>query len=384
MVNKRLLFYVMTVVLSLMQYGCQEDGTSVYTYVELSENSVVFDENGATKVIDIRVYPEGTAWQVDVDDQQEWFTFESMSDGVEVTALPNYSGESREGVINITSPDGKFEKLELKGVQEAGTELEFSTSLTDYAFDSEGGRYTFTVMSNYSWKVTSDASWLKVTADETGLVVLSAEPNLSENALSAIVTVTAGMGDHKDVVQCVVKQETRAENKYLRLLGQWEITASKWYYSPNGSLNSLDYNPAPKDYCLIFDLVEDKYNETFLMKNFLYPGTELQVRFDREIGGIVIPFGWAVYDSSVFLYVTLVGNRQFAYASVEAKATPSNNATALSLELPGVDGFTYVGFGLWTYNDDGNKVAFGYSSRPTMFPMSPIVFNKQYLETQQK
>lgn len=384
MVNKRLLFYVMTVVLSLMQYGCQEDGTSVYTYVELSENSVVFDENGATKVIDIRVYPEGTAWQVDVDDQQEWFTFESMSDGVEVTALPNYSGESREGIINITSPEGKFDELELKVVQEAGRELKFSTSLADYAFDSEGGRYTFTVMSNYSWKVTSDASWLKVTADETGLVVLSAEPNLSENALSAIVTVTAGMGDHKDVVQCVVKQETRAENKYLRLLGQWEITASKWYYSPNGSLNSLDYNPSPKDYCLIFDLVEDKYNETFLMKNFLYPGTELQVRFDRETGGIVIPFGWAVYDSSVFLYVTLVGNRQFAYASVEAEATPSNNATALSLELPGVDGFTYVGFGLWTYNDDGNKVAFGYSSRPTMFPMSPIVFNKQYLETQQK
>jgi len=384
MVNKRLLFYVMTVVLSLMQYGCQEDGTSVYTYVELSENSVVFDENGATKVIDISVYPEGTAWQVDADDQQEWFTFESMSDGVEVTALPNYSGESREGIINITSPEGKFDELELKVVQEAGRELKFSTSLADYAFDSEGGRYTFTVMSNYSWKVTSDASWLKVTADETGLVVLSAEPNLSENALSAIVTVTAGMGDHKDVVQCVVKQETRAENKYLRLLGQWEITASKWYYSPNGSLNSLDYNPSPKDYCLIFDLVADKYNETFLMKNFLYPGTELQVRFDRETGGIVIPFGWAVYDSSVFLYVTLVGNRQFAYASVEAKATPSNNATALSLDLPGVDGFTYVGFGLWTYNDDGNKVAFGYSSRPTMFPMSPIVFNKQYLETQQK
>ena len=213
---------------------------------------------------------------------------------------------------------------------------------------------------------------------------MSAEPNLSENPLSAIVTVTSGTGEHKDVVQCVIRQETRAENKYLRLLGQWEITASKWYYSPNGSLNSLDYSPAPKDYCLIFDLVEDKYNETFLMKNFLYPGTELQVRFDRETGGIIIPFGWAVYDSSVFLYVTLVGNRQFAYASVEAKAVPSNDATALSLDLPSVDGFTYVGFGLWTYNDDGNKVAFGYSSRPTMFPMSPIVFSKQYLETQQK
>jgi len=385
MLNRKIVFYVMAVLLFHVLHGCQQDDTSIYAYAELSENSAVFDADGATKVIDIQVYPEGTAWQVEADDQPDWFSFESVSGGIEVTARPNFSGDSRKGAIFITSPENVFEKLELKIVQEAGLESEFSTSLAEYDFDSEGGEYTFTVRSNYSWKVTSDASWLKVAADdETGLVVLSAAPNMSENTLSAIVTVTAGTDEQKEVVQCIVRQGIRAENKYLKLLGKWQITSSKWYYSPNGSLNSLGYNPAPDTNCLIFDLVEDRYNETYLMKDFLYPGTELQVRFDRETGGIVIPFGWSVYGTSVFFYVTLVGTKQFAYASLEATAVPSGDASALSLDLPPVDGFPNVGFGLWTYNDNGDKVAFGSSSRPTVFPMSPIVFSKQHLETQQK
>ena len=118
------------------------------------------------------------------------------------------------------------------------------------------------------------------------------------------------------------------------------------------------------DYYLIFDLVEDKYGETFIMKDFLYPGTSLQVKFDKETGGIRIPFGWPVYAYEVFLYVTFVSSKQFAYASLEAEAKPSQDYTALTL---------------WTYDDNGNKVAFGYSSRPTMFPMSPIVFRKYTL-----
>jgi len=385
MLDMKHVFYVMAVLLFPMLHGCQQDDTSIYAYAELSENSAVFDADGATKVIDIKVYPEGTVWQVEADDQPDWFSFESVSGGVEITASPNFSGDSREGAIFITSPENVFEKREVKIVQEAGLESDFSTSLAEYDFDSEGGEYTFTVRSNYSWNVTSDASWLKVAVDDqTGLVVLSAAPNVSEKTLSAIVTVTAGTDDQREVVQCVVRQGVRADNKYLKLLGKWQITSSKWYYSPNGSLNSLTYSPAPDDYYLIFDLVEDRYNETYLMKDFLYPGTELQVRFDRETGGIVIPFGWAVYDTSVFLYVTLVGTKQFAYASVEAKAEPSGDASALSLALPAVEGFPNVGFGLWTYNDNGDKVAFGSSSRPTMFPMSPIVFSKQHLETQQK
>ena len=77
--------------------------------------------------------------------------------------------------------------------------------------------------------------------------------------------------------------------------------------------------------------------------------------------------------------VTLVGDRKFSYASLEVTGTPSSDYNSISLDLPSVDGFNYVGFGLWTYNDNGDKVAFGSRYMPTMFPMGPIVFKKQSL-----
>lgn len=297
-----------------------------------------------------------------------------------MTAQPNYSTEARSGVIVLSSPEGNFDTYELKVVQEAAAELEFATSATDYAFDSEGGSYTFTVRSNYSWDVSSDSGWLRVEKDEVnGLVTVSAQPNATDKGLSAILSVTAGRGEMEKVVQFVVTQGTKEENTYLKLLGQWEITAAKWYYSPNGSLNTLDYAPSPTQYYLIFDLEQGEYGKSYIMRNFLYPGTSLEVRYDKEEGKIVIPFGWTVYSYDYFLYVTLVGTSSVSYASLEVDGEISDDRSSISLDLPAVDGFNYVGFGLWTYNDNGNKVAVGSRSYPTMFPMGPIVFKKQSL-----
>ena len=111
----------------------------------------------------------------------------------------------------------------------------------------------------------------------------------------------------------------------------------------------------------------------------LNPDTELEVRYDKETGNIVIPFGWTVYSYDVFLYITLVSITKFSYASLEVDGIPSEDYTSISLDLPTVDGWNYIGFGLWTYNDSGSKVALGSRSRPTMFPMGPISFKKQSL-----
>ena len=86
-----------------------------------------------------------------------------------------------------------------------------------------------------------------------------------------------------------------------------------------------------------------------------------------------------VYSYDYFLYVTLVGTSSVSYASLEVDGEISDDRSSISLDLPAVDGFNYVGFGLWTYNDNGNKVAVGSRSYPTMFPMGPIVFKKQSL-----
>ena len=113
------------------------------------------------------------------------------------------------------------------------------------------------------------------------------------------------------------------------------------------------------------------------MRDFLYPGTELEVRYDATTGGIVIPFGWTVLSYDVFCYVTLVSSTQFSYASMEVEALPNDECTALTLNLPTVDGFNYVGFGLWTYDENGNKVAVGSNYRPTMFPMGNVQLVKK-------
>ncbi len=370
--------YVLAAFFTLLLTGCNKVDETVICQLSLSETSAVFDMNGGVSTISVNPFPENEVWDAEYVDVQDWFTFTKSGSDLNVHASSNHSTDPRSGHIRLFSPTDRFEPYEVSVLQEAAQPLSFSTTAADHAFDSEGGEFTFTVVSNYDWSVTSDSQWLSVNVDkEAGKVKVSARANASEESLSAVLTVSAAEGSLKKTVQYTVTQGTRAENPYFRLLGQWEITAAKWYYSPNGSLNNLDYNPNQTDYYLIFDLEEGEYGKTFIMKDFLYPGTSLEVRYDKESGNIVIPFGWTVLSYDVFLYITLVGDTSFSYASYEVEAVPSSDFSQMMLDLPSVSGFNHIGFGLWTYNDSGKKVAFGSRSRPTMFPMGPIVFRKQ-------
>lgn len=374
----RPLLYVLAAFFTLLLTGCNKVDETVIYQLSLSETSAVFDMNGGASTISVNPFPENEVWDAEYVDVQDWFTFTKSGSDLNVHASSNHSTDPRSGRIRLFSPTDRFEPYEVSVLQEAAQPLSFSTTAADHAFDSEGGEFTFTVVSNYDWSVTSDSQWLSVDVDkEAGKVKVSACANASEESLSAVLTVSAAEGSLKKTVQYTVTQGTRAENPYFRLLGQWEITAAKWYYSPNGSLNNLDYNPNQEEYYLIFDLEEGEYGKTFIMKDFLYPGTSLEVRYDKESGNIVIPFGWTVLSYDVFLYITLVGDASFSYASYEVEAVPSSDFSQMMLDLPSVSGFNHIGFGLWTYNDSGKKVAFGSRSRPTMFPMGPIVFRKQ-------
>ena len=345
----------------------------------LSQHSVVFGAEGGEKLLSVVPFPEEEEWSLQVDVQPEWVRLTATDEGVLVSAEANTSTEPREASFTLVSPKGNFEPYDVDIAQEAAEALSWSTSAAEnYKFDSEGGEMAFVVVANAEWSVESDSEWLEVECSkEDGRVVLKAARNESEEPLSATLAIVVGEGVQQESREVVVEQDIRANNPYYKLVGQWEITAGKWFYSPNGSLNSLDYAPNPSDYYLVFDMVEGEYGKTLLMQNFLYPGTEMEVRYDSTTGGIVIPFGWSVLSYDVFFYVTLVSDRQFSYASYEVSAEMSEDGTTLTLDMPTVSGFNYVGFGLWTYNDSGNKVAVGSNYRPTMFPMSPIVFRKQ-------
>lgn len=374
----RSLLTVMIIFSVFFLTSCTKTESSVTSRLMLSENSVVFAAGGGNKSIVLTPFPENELWEASCADSQEWFTLTVSSNTLEIEAKPNHSTESRSGAVVLTSPEGRFDQYTVNVYQEGAAPLEFSTTATDHHFDSEGGEISFSVESNYQWTVEYDCSWLTVVHEvESSRMIILCQPNMSDEELSEILTIHVGEGEQGRQIQIKITQGTRADNPYFKLLGQWEITATKWFYSPNGSLNSLDFSPNPSDYYLIFDIEEGVYGETLIMRDFLYPDTSLEVRYDKAGGSFVIPFGWTVLSYDVFLYLTLVSDRQFAYASLEVEALPSSDYSSLTLDLPSVDGFNYVGFGLWTYDEDGNKIALGSNYRPTMFPMGDISFRKQ-------
>ena len=363
--------------------SCGKPEPIVVYGLTLSQQSVVFDAEGGAKLLSVAPFPEDEAWNLEIVQQPDWATIESVAEGVEVSVVANTASTIRSASFRLVSPEGRFEPYEVVISQEGAKELSWSTSAaSSYAFDSEGGQISFVVVANDEWSVESSAEWLSVECDKAdSKVVVVAAPNREEEPLSATLRLVVGSGEQQESLDIEVVQDIRANNPYYKLVGKWEIMATKWFYSPNGSLNSLDYAPNPSDYFLIFDIEEGVYGQTLVMKDFLYPGTELEVRYDSATGGMVIPFGWTVLSYNVFFYITLVSDRQFSYAAYEVAALPEEDGGVIALDMPTVSGFNYVGFGLWTYDENENKVALGSNYRPTMFPMAPITLRKHNDDT---
>ncbi len=367
---------LVVVACALLLGSCTKGEPYTLSSLTLSELSVVFPAEGGERIVGVTPFPANEEWNI-VGGKEDWVTLDYAEGGVSVVVEPNYTTTHRSSQFSLTSPRDKFDTYVVTVSQEAATELSFATSASDsYSFDSEGGTYTFVVACNGTWSVSSSEDWLSVEKGKDGLVSISAGVNDLVVDLEATIVITAGEGEQQQSKEIAVTQGTRENNPYLQLVGKWEVTANKWFYSTNGSLNTLDYAPAPADYYLIFSIDKGEYGKTLIMRDFLYPGTELEVRYDPATQGIVIPFGWTVLSYDVFFYITVVGSNKFSYASLEVEATPSADHSFLSLDMPTVSGYTYVGFGLWTFNDRGDKVAVGSNYRPTMFPMAPISFRK--------
>ncbi len=376
---KNLLLVCFTALLAVAVTGCSDPETVVVRGLQLSANGVVFDAGGGEEVVTIAPFPDDEQWQVECAQPQVWFDYQVDGNLLTISVESNPASTYRTASVEVVSPSGAFKPYLISITQESAVEESYFSSSADeeYLFDSQGGAYSFNVISSVVWSVSSSEDWLTVEQNiEQGKVTMVALGNEGDAERSAEVTLSWGEGGEDERLMISVVQQTRADNLYLKLLGKWIITASKWFYSPNGSLNSLDYVPSAADYYLIFDMEQGVYGETLIMKDFLYPGTMLEVRYDKATGGIVIPFGWSVYAYEVFLYITCVGTSSFSYASAEVEAIPSDDFVSLVLDMPSVSGFNYVGFGLWTYSDNGGKQAFGSRSYPTMFPMGDIVFQK--------
>lgn len=363
--------------LTMMVACSTDDDPIVVRSISLSSHAAVFGAEGGSTTIDIVPYPETMAWESRAE-KSEWFDINISGNSMTITAKANTSTAARRGEVVIFSPEGDFEQETIGIAQEGATAVALSHSAAEeHRFDSEGDKYVFNIASNYEWRVTVDVDWISVSEDyDGGRATLVAEANTSFAERSATATITAGEGDNTQSATISLRQGTHDDNPYFKLLGKWEITADKWLYTTNGSLNSMDGSPSASQYYLIFDIEEGEYNKTLYMRNFLYPGTSLEVRYDPATESFVIPFGWSVYAYEVFLYITLVSGNQFSYAALEVPVVPSGDYTILTPKMPSVNGYNYVGFGLWAYGDNGEKEAFGSNMYPTMYPMSNIKFIK--------
>lgn len=355
--------------------GCKEPEIIHHWEVQLSVNGVSIDACGGERRVTVTPFlPEDGLWNIERNGTEEWFECSVSGNDIVVLIQPNLDTVKREGSFNVVSSNSLFEPHRVTVTQEAAVETVLRVDAPEsYQFDSVASAYTFGVSANTEWDITTSADWISLSREsEAQRATIAVEANDGSEPRAAEVVIAANDKSYT----IAVAQDIHANNAYYRLLGKWEITATKWFYSPNGSLNSLDFSPNPSDYYLFFNLEEVEYGRTYKMRDFLYPGTELIVRYDKATGGIVIPFGWTVLSYDVFLYVTLVSSTQFSYASLEVDATPNEDLSVLTLALPKIDGFNYVGFGLWTYNDNGDKVALGSNYRPTMFPMGDVQFKK--------
>ena len=362
------------VVCATLLAGCSEPEKEMAYALQLSSTGLGFGAEGGALEIVVTPHPTDMSWRLDTTSTSDWISCSVEGGEIVVVVEANRATVSRTTTFDVASPQDLFTPIVITISQEAAPERELEVDAPEsYLFDSAASSYTFGVRSNGEWSITADAAWVSVVAEpwaQRATIAVEANGGAERRA---VVTIEAG----DKVRQIALTQDVYANNPYYRLVGSWEITASKWFYSPNGSLNSLDYAPNPTDYYLIFDLEEVEYGKSYKMRNFLYPGTELEVRYDAATQGLVIPFGWTVLSYDVFFYVTLVSSTQFSYASLEVDALPNSDATALTLDLPTVDGFNYVGFGLWTYDENGYKIAVGSNYRPTMFPMGDVKFVKK-------
>lgn len=373
-----LLCCTLLALVTIAQVGCSKEEPLVVSSLNPSSKTAAFDAAGGCRVIAVNPFPEDETWVVTCPSPEEWFSFVTDGNNIVITAEENPSTTSRSAAIAISSPDEHFAAITIDILQEAAAPIEFATSaVAEHTFDSEGSSYTFNIESNYAWDVTVDSTWLTIKCDyDNCRATITAEANTTSEERSATATITAGHSDNSHSMTITLNQGTHADNPYYKLLGKWEITASKWFYTTNGSLNSLDYSPSATQYYLIFDIEEADYGKSLYMRNFLYPGTSLEVRYDPATEGFIIPFGWSVYAYEVFLYITLVSNTSFSYAALEVAVTPSSECTILTPDMPAVDGFNHVGFGLWAYDENGDKEAFGSNMYPTMYPMGDIRFIK--------
>lgn len=406
--NKQGFFLCAGLVLALFT-GCKEEDPD--PEISVAEPAVLFTSGGGSREIivkSVNLTEEG--WQPSSD--ADWCATEKDGDILAIKVEPNISTAIRSALVTLSGGGALF-PVTIDVRQEAGEARTFRVdNLETYSIDSEGGKVVVPVFSNVEWTVVSDAGWIACEKDaESSRILLTASANTSENALEATVTVAPVDETVAEPVTLTVRQGTRAENPYYRWLGHYDIKASTimkqnaetgeldvpaelWFHAH--STNGYVYQEAPGEcygtsyettytttYC---DILEDEYNTSLLLKNFLGAGMVLKLAYDKNTNTVTLPAGWMVAESAweaIYLCCTVVSYTYTAsqskyttyragYNSVELNCSISEDASVVTMAgLPDLSADGCVtGLGLWGMGESGSM----YPYPKTYLPMGPEIY----------
>ena len=282
--------------------GCSESEPEVVPEAFLSADRLIFDQAASEKPVTVTLVGELAVSSVE-SSAEDWCTAEMSADAIVVKVTANDTEEYRSADVVVKFDSEVVLPMTIKVAQESGEVPYLKTTASEsFEFGCRGGEYKFSVSSSAQWKAELvDCSWATLSSDASSVTV-KAPANDGNEVLSGKVKVTSG----ETSLEYAFTQATLASDKYLALLGEYDIYAEKWYqvtrYASNkgwcsalgkgGTLRELCTSPASSLFTTTATLTEDKYGVSYYLEGCFLQGQKLPIVLNKKTGGLEIPALW--------------------------------------------------------------------------------------------
>lgn len=282
--------------------GCSESEPEVVPQAFLSADRLIFDQTASEKPVTVTLVGELTVSSVE-SSAEDWCTAGISADAIVVKVSANDTEASRSADVVVKFDSEVVLPMTIKVAQESGEVPYLKTTASEsFEFGCRGGEYKFSVSSSAEWKAELvDCGWATLSTDASS-VTIEAPANDGNEVLSGKVKVTSG----ETSLEYAFTQATLASDKYLALLGEYDIYAEKWYqvtrYASNkgwcsalgkgGTLRELCTSPASSLFTTTATLTEDKYGVSYYLEGCFLQGQKLPIVLNKKTGGLEIPALW--------------------------------------------------------------------------------------------
>lgn len=284
--------------------GCSESEPEVVPQAFMSADRLIFDQTASEKPVAVTLVGELAVSSVE-SSAENWCVAELSADEIVVKVTANDTEEYRSADVVVKFDSEVVLPMIIKVVQESGDVPYLKTTAPgSFEFGCRGGEYKFSVSSSAEWKAELvDCTWATLSSDASS-VTIEAPANEGNEVLSGKVKISSG----DNSLEYAFTQATLASDKYLALLGEYDIYAEKWYevtkynsYSQkglcgalgkSGTLRELCTSPASALFTTTATLTEDKYGISYYLEGCFLQGQKMPVNLNKETGELEIPSLW--------------------------------------------------------------------------------------------